>query len=344
MSLFLVGGYTAEAGGSALGVGLAATQDDGRLRFLGTVAVTGSPSWTLVLGDRLHVVDESAGEVVSFARSDAGLAEIGRVAVDGDSPCHLEPTPGGVLASCYGTGTASLLPFTEDGALRPPAQRIEHRGSGPHPDQASARAHAGLALPDGRVLIADLGADLVSVHGWRDGGLAPLGELRLPAGTGPRDLTLLADGRVLLLGELDSSLHLLDPDDEVPTLVASVQLNGARERTHAAGIAVDESTGRVYVGLRRANRIAVARIFADELTAEGDVDCGGDWPRHLVLHDGRLHVANQLSNEVASFAVDAAGLPQPLGAPVPMPSPTHLLPLHGRGWEGLASFARLSES
>lgn len=340
MSLFLVGGYTPDSEGEAQGVGLARRGDDGRLEYLGVVARTASPSWNLVVGDVLLSVDESAGAVVGFDASDGELREVGRADVDGDGPCHLEFADGFLFASCYGSGSVSVHPVDAAGAPGESTLRIQGEGSGPHPDQPHARAHATLGLPDGRLLIADLGADRVTVHGWRDGRVHRITEIVLPAGTGPRDLALLADGRVLLLGELDSTLHLIDPNaesdpDAPPAVISSVAIPGAGERTHAAGLAIDADRGRIHIGLRRANRIGVVDLRGDELVAVGDVDCGGDWPRHLVLDGDLLHVANQLSSTIATFRVGGEGLPEPLGAPTSAPSPTHLLPIAGRVWERL---------
>lgn len=341
MTAFLVGGYTADSGGEAEGVGLARSLPDGRLEFQGVVARTPSPSWDLVLGDRLYTVDEGGDAVVAYEVADGELHELARQPVGGSGPCHLEVAGDRLLASCYGSGSLSVHRLSDELAL---AQRLDSSGSGPHEDQAHARAHSALALPDGRVLVADLGADRVFVHAWREDSLVRLAELALPAGTGPRDLALLADGRVLLLGQIANTLHLLAPDasadpDAAPALIAFVALPGAQHETHAAGIAVDEATGRIHVGLRRANRIAVVELTGEgddtRFEVVGDVDCGGDWPRHLVLDGGVLHVANQLSSTLASFRVTGSGLPELIGEPTPAPSPTHLLAVRGRDWESL---------
>ena len=37
--------------------------------------------------------------------------------------------------------------------------------------------------------------------------------------------------------------------------------------------------------------------------------CGGNWPRHFAVGDDKIYVANQLSNNVAVFDLDADGMP-----------------------------------
>ncbi|HTN59317.1 MAG TPA: beta-propeller fold lactonase family protein, partial [Protaetiibacter sp.] len=51
------------------------------------------------------------------------------------------------------------------------------------------------------------------------------------------------------------------------------------------------------------------------------VPSGGSWPRHLLVDGELLHVANQISNAVATFRIGADGIPVPL-ATTAAPSPT----------------------
>jgi 6-phosphogluconolactonase len=84
-----------------------------------------------------------------------------------------------------------------------------------------------------------------------------------------------------------------------------------------------------YVGLRGSERIAVVGISADgALAPVAAFDCGGEMPRHHVIVDDRLHVANQASGTVASFRLEpATGLPTAAPAVIAVPSPTYLLPV-----------------
>jgi hypothetical protein len=54
------------------------------------------------------------------------------------------------------------------------------------------------------------------------------------------------------------------------------------------------------------------------------VSCEGDWPRHHVVDGAFLHVANQLSNSIASFHIGSDGVPVYAGS-IAAPSPSFLL-------------------
>ncbi|WBU38436.1 lactonase family protein [Homoserinibacter sp. YIM 151385] len=348
MTLVLVGGYGPADGGTAGGIGIARREADGRLRYLGAVAEAASPSWLLVIAEHVYAALEGSDEILALHLRAGRLEPLGAVPVGGAGPCHLGALSDGIAAADYGDGTVSVHGFAAEGplgALAGPAQVLRLEGSGPHADQAHARAHASLELEDGRLLVADLGADELSSWTRGVGGRwERLGALRLPSGTGPRDLELLADGRVLLLGQIDGTLHLLDTGEDVPALEASVALPGFEPGSHAAGIALDAATDRIHVGIRGVDRVAVLERRGDGLSGIGDVDCGGRWPRHLAVVGGELHVANERSSTISSFRITGDGLPEVLGEPTPAPSPTHLVPVAGRGWEHLAEFARVSES
>lgn len=316
MTFFLTGGYTRDGGGEASGVGILG--DDG---FLGTVADTASPSWLLRSGDRLYAVGESAGTVHSWRFDGAALVADDQVEAGGEIPCHLTLVPGALLVSCYGDGVLTRVPLAADGSPAGAGEVVlRAEGSGPHPDQTGARIHSSLVRPDGTILAADLGSD--AVHVIREGGAASAWSV--PAGTGPRDLALLEDGRLLVLGELSNSLIVLNAEGR---LLHETALPGVEEGDHAAALALDRRDGstRVWTGLRGSNRIAVVDVPDDgDPTGVLSAPTGGEWPRHLVLDGGALRIANQLSSTVT--VLDAGSL-EPVETPQAVPTPSFLLPV-----------------
>ena len=60
MTEFLVGGYSADIGGEAKGIGRARSHPDGRFEFLGLAAEIESPSWLAVDGPLVHAALEGA--------------------------------------------------------------------------------------------------------------------------------------------------------------------------------------------------------------------------------------------------------------------------------------------
>ena len=57
------------------------------------------------------------------------------------------------------------------------------------------------------------------------------------------------------------------------------------------------------------------------------MDTGGEWPRHFALVGEHLYVADERADMVRVFRRDAdTGVLEAVGEPVPVPSPTCVLP------------------
>ncbi|KZC94878.1 lactonase family protein [Clavibacter tessellarius] len=326
------GGYTSDSGGSGIGItGLAVDAVTGEPAVVGTAVETPSPSFLLARGDVVYAVGEAADRVEAFRRGPGGsLRWAGGQPSGGSGPCHLHVVDDLLLTSHYGDGTVAVHPLAEDGAIGEAVQLLGAEGSGPRPQQDGPHAHSALHVGDGVVLTADLGTDTVHVHVLRDGRLERVGGVDLPAGTGPRHLALLDSGRVLLVGELDGTLHALEGAGTMWRIAASTPCAAEPDpRDSAAEVQVSADRRLAYVGLRGSDRIAVIGIDADgRLAPVSAFDCGGTTPRHHVLVGERLHVANQGSGTVTTFRLDPAmGLPTGAPAVLPVPSPTYLLPV-----------------
>jgi 6-phosphogluconolactonase (cycloisomerase 2 family) len=173
-----------------------------------------------------------------------------------------------------------------------------------------------------RVLTLDLGADAVHEH---DLSMTRLRTVRLPAGTGPRDLLPLPDGRIAVLGELSGDVLTLSPALEV---LHSARIPGFSDGDHAAALALVRERF-VVTGVRGSDVLATLEVTDAGLEPVASVATAGRWPRHLVADGSVIHVANQLSSTVTSFSVDARGIPTLLGEPVAVPSPTCLAAVGG---------------
>src|SRR5690606_32104415 len=101
MTQFWTGGYGADMGGSATGIGLL-SGDEGRepttLAYRGAVAPAASPSW-LAQHPSLDVVYaslEGSGAVQAFARTgESALSPLGGPVEAGAAVCHLAVAPSG---------------------------------------------------------------------------------------------------------------------------------------------------------------------------------------------------------------------------------------------------------
>ena len=352
-SQFFVGAYTSESGGEAEGIGRLgpdpldresgesgesgaprAPEEPGALVSLGLAVRAGSPSFlaygaaTDIAPDVVYAVDEARGAVAAFAPDGAGtLRPLGSQPTSGTSPCHLSATPEWLYASNYGTGEIDVFPLGVAGAIGPRHHSVAPRGSrglssGPHPAQDGPHAHATL-VHGRRILGADLGADTVGVHEWDDGRLERVCSIGFPAGTGPRDFAVHPDGRVFVLGELSGAVFELGGLDTARPGIVATGTAGGSTGDHAAGLVIGNDGRHLYAGLRGSNRIAV--IDATDLRPVASVDCGGDWPRHLVIDGGTLLVACERSGTIAILPIDTrTGIPR-FRESVRVPTPTYLL-------------------
>lgn len=313
----------------------------------------------------IYAALEYSGQVEAFARrGEAGLVPLGRPLEAGEAVCQLTVTPDGstLIASCYGDGQVLLFAlaangsFTADGVAAPAsndpygdplaarAAELENADFGDDPfaelalrkavDDAAvdrqSRAHASLVLPDGRFATTDLGHDTVRI--WRRAGTRSVltQEIVLPFGVGPRHLVSHPSGHIHVITEYSNEVFTLGRgDDGVWRVVASVlaTADSIEEGDNASEISLAASREQLHVSIRGTNRVSTLSIGGDGSTvrAISDVESGGNWPRHHVESGRFLHVANQRSNEVSSFLLDARGIPSTLLGSVEAGSPTCLV-------------------
>ncbi|CAN5367000.1 lactonase family protein [soil metagenome] len=332
MTDFLVGGYGADVDdGTGVGISWARSHADGRFEVVGLAAETPSPSWITVDGDRVFAALEGSGEVAAFSVSRAAstLAPRGTASSGGSLPCSLAVAGDELLIANFLTGEVAVQSIGSGDVLLagPPAQVFAGAGGGPAAMQDAPHAHSVLVVGD-HALSVDLGSDRVYVHDWQDGALVRTDELPLAPGSGPRDLLALPDGRVAVLTQISCELVLLEPMGSTYEIVQVLALPGAtpvEDAAAALGLSVD---GRhLYAGIRGSDRIAVIGLDADTAYAIGWVPCGGAHPRHLVVDGAVVHVCNQKSSTVTTFAIGDDGMLTSTGGPVSVPSPTCLAAL-----------------
>lgn len=165
------------------------------------------------------------------------ISELKGIAPD---PCHLlyipgfynrcgNPDDGVLLTADYSGGSVSLYPV-HAGRLAPAAQVVRFDGGGPVPKRQEASHIHHLVRRGDLVLAADLGADCIHVLRLFDGTVRPLCDGRLcreprlekifdikaPEGSGPRHMTLSADGRLLYsITELSNEILVYALEDEL---------------------------------------------------------------------------------------------------------------------------------
>jgi 6-phosphogluconolactonase (cycloisomerase 2 family) len=319
----LVGTYPADGAEPGSGEGIWRVTLDRRSGALGAgqLAITTTAPSFLALhpsGRVLYAVGETEqGEVSAFSLYGDQLRHLRTVPTGGSFPCHLLASGEALWAANYGDGVVTRLDLNDDGEpLEAPAV-YRNAGSGPNQErQEGPHAHYVHDAGNGSVWVTDLGTDEVRRF-TRSGpdGLAAV----LPPGTGPRHLAALAGGAVVVVGELDSRLHVLSVGNgsvlsSVPALATSVPDGQPSQPSHI-DVGVSTATRNLlYAATRGPDVLAVFAVTdGSVLTHLSDTPVGGVWPRHFAVvsaHDASADfvvVANQYSSSLDVLRVDGAG-------------------------------------
>ncbi|GAT74647.1 lactonase family protein [Microbacterium hydrocarbonoxydans] len=367
MTRFWLGGYGPAMDGTADGIGLLAGAESAptALEYRGAVTETPSPSWlaqhpTL---DVVYAALEGDAAVQAFARTgESSLAPLGEPVEAGQYVCHVAVAPSGayLIASCYGDGRVVRIGL--DGAGRPipdAANRAAElraallgepgpetgapagtgaAASDPYAASDSAEervshAHAAAFLPDGRIATTDLGFDLVRIWRPSGAGLALDHEVVLPRGTGPRHMVVHPSGHLHVVTEYSCEVFTLAAGPDGTWSVVSSTLSSPIAVVGAdfpAELARTRDGHFLYTALRGSNTIAALRVrgAGESLESVALADAGVDWPRHHLVHEGKLLVAGQRSDSITLLDLDErTGAPLGIRHEAQTPTPTHFLPV-----------------
>ncbi|MCR2827649.1 lactonase family protein [Microbacterium sp. zg.Y909] len=310
---FLLGGYTADMGGAAEGIGVLrageadAASAGGPLAFEGEAVVTGgSPSW-LTWHPSLPVVYaalEGAGTVQAFRRTgEMSLTRVGGPVEVGDAPCHVAVAPDGasLIASCWGDGRVVRVRLDADGRPGPTAAARAARD--PYGREGAAGA-AGSAAD--AVVFAQAGQARAGARGEEQ-------EDQL------QDLAAAAQALRAVAG--DEFAHLVpeyaapEPPPVAPGAAAAADAGDSAEApaarsSHAhqtvflpGGVLATADMGFDVVRFWRGADGGATRALPDVVLPRGS------GPRHMVWHpSGHLYVVTELSRELFVLAPDVAGV------------------------------------
>ncbi|MEJ1231337.1 MAG: beta-propeller fold lactonase family protein [Galbitalea sp.] len=203
---------------------------DGSLENRGVAAAADSPSYLVRAGELIYAAGEGAGVVSAYRVSGSELHFLGLKDTAGELPCGLAvlgdvhddvrgDVPGdrsALAVACYGDGSVDVHPLGPGGAIQDTGQSLHGRDRGsvdkdsvgkdsagkesavdkgsvgrqPRVEQDGPHAHAVLEVDATTVLTTDLGTDDVYIHSREGAFLTRTGSVRLPTGSGPRDLML----------------------------------------------------------------------------------------------------------------------------------------------------------
>ncbi|WP_345801049.1 beta-propeller fold lactonase family protein [Microbacterium sp. AZCO] len=220
--------------------------------------------------------------------------------------------------------------------LVPDHDRDEPAGDAEEEASRPAHAHQAVFLPGGLVATTDMGLDLVRFWRPRASGLAPVQNVVLPKGSGPRHTVRHPSGHLYVVTELSHEVFALALDPSTGSgaswrIVGGTGLGaGILPDDTAAELAPSRDGEFLYAGVRGSDTIAVVRVRGEGETLEpvALVEAGVHWPRHHVVVRDTLLVAGQRSDEVASLGIDLrTGVPGRVRHRTATPSPTCLLPV-----------------
>ena len=324
----------------------------GQLTYAATVtgAGTTNPSYLTVGpdGKYLYAVNEISGDagphgtVSAFAIDPAThhLSYLNQQSTHGLAPCHVSIEPEGryCLVANYETGSISVLPIREGGALGEATDVVQFSGSGADPArQAGPHAHMILTDPDREfVLAVDLGTDrLMAFRLDRARGALNSADppwTQMPPGVGPRHLAFHPHlPCAYVIGELDSTVTVIRYKKGAFTALQTLSTLPADYTGPNTGAAIKVApSGRfVYASNRGHNSLAIYAVNPEtgQLSPVGHEPTQGVGPRDFAIDSSGalLLAANQDTNTVVMFWIDPdAGTLRATGHAAATPTPVCL--------------------
>lgn len=287
----------------------APSSDGWRGTHLATVselaALAAHPSLSVLYG----VSGAAEGRIHAWDVTKKRARTLGVIASGGREPCHVVVDPLGrlLVATNYGSGSLTVQKLAADGSFWGTPSLIQLTGASVDPDrQRDSHPHQAVFVGMGLVVV-DLGSDLIrefDIDPFNTGPavLVPTRSTAVPAGTGPRHLAQLANSRVVLSGEIGSTVltGTLGTDKwmEIPS-TARTGLGGSRN--YAGDIQASLDGRLAYVANRGHDTVSVIGLdgAAPQLLAESAA--GVAWPQHLLVHNNELLVAGSKSSQVAAL-------------------------------------------
>jgi 6-phosphogluconolactonase len=211
--------------------------DGSAIRIVSSIELPSSPPGYLTLARTRsgeQILYATSGEEISWFsigdENQLALRGSAPTGIDGASHLCTDSTARFLFTANYGSGTVSLLPIAEDGALGE-AKVYSHGpgahagaegrwGDGPQFRQESAHPH-GVVVCGGQLYVADLGTNQVVCWtiDFDDNALRAASAITLHDLAGPRHIQFTSNGELgFVLNELDNTVCVLERDAEVGEL------------------------------------------------------------------------------------------------------------------------------
>ncbi|MGB0347339.1 MAG: lactonase family protein, partial [Balneolaceae bacterium] len=264
--------------------------------------------------------DEGYGFIYAYSLDNLGNPVfIDRYPTNAFSPCHVSVDATGkfVFVANYQGGVAMVYQRNEDGSLEF-IQQLDHKGSGPHPNQNGSHTHMVKVSPDNNFLfIPDLGSDKVWSYriNHEEGTVSKNTQefIATAPGSGPRHMDFHPTKDIAyVMNELNFTVSVMNYESDSGTLTEYQRIPAIPSDFTAwnssADIHVHPSGKFLYASNRGHNSIASFSIDeAGMLTPIGHTSTEGGTPRNFNIAPSGdlLFVANQDSDSITIFSIDS---------------------------------------
>ncbi|WP_076462313.1 lactonase family protein [Limosilactobacillus caccae] len=314
---FLIGTYTKKTSKGMYAVTLDPVA--GKLTDVKLAIPSQKPAYLQVGNDgRVYAVKQvdDQGGVASYSLADDNAKMLSEVLAAGAPPAYvgLDEERQLLFSANYHTAKVDVFKISPDGQLTQTDSVLHEGATGPQPEQEAPHVHYADLTPDKRLVVCDLGMDLVVVYDVSaDGKLTAVSRYKCEDGFGTRHIAFHPNGKyAYLLGELSSKLEVLkyNAKDASFTHLQTIKTIPADWTAHngAAAIRISHDGKFVYTSNRGENTIAVFAIQPDFTVKHiQSISTEGDFPRDFNLSKDEhfLLASNQNSDNLTLYKRDA---------------------------------------
>ena len=310
---FLIGTYTKKASKGIYKVTLDTNQE--KITNVELAIPSQKPAYLQVGQDgRIYAIKQvdDKGGVASYSLADDNAKMLSDVLAAGAPPAYvgIDNKRHLLFSANYHTAKVDVFKINEDGTLTQTDSVLHEGTTGPEPEQEAPHVHYADLTPDNRLVVCDLGMDLVVVYDVSDSGkLIAVSRYKCEDGFGTRHLVFHPNGSyAYLLGELSSKLEVLKYNSKDASFkhLQTIKTIPDDWTAHngAAAIRISNDGKFVYTSNRGENTIAVFEVQTDFTVKHiQSLSTEGDCPRDFNLNqdENYLLASNQNSDNLTLY-------------------------------------------
>lgn len=314
---FLIGTYTKKDSKGAYGVTLNTANN--KLEDVHLVIPSEKPAYLQIASNGMVVAVRQEGDLGGIATYSINNGEtklLDKSLAAGAPPAYVafDEARHLIFSANYHTALVNVYKYDNQGKLTL-TDSVKHQGlTGPQPEQDAPHVHFADLTPDNKLIVCDLGMDLVVIYDVSDDGkLTALSRFKCEPGFGTRHLVFHPNGKIVyVLGELSSKLLTLKyhEKDHSLELLQTIKTIPDSWTAHngAAAIHVTKDGKYLYISNRGENTIAVFAIQSDfNLKHIQSISTEGDFPRDFELSSDEQYLlaSNQNSDNLTLYSRDS---------------------------------------